>query len=322
MSQNTGLKFLSFIIALILWSYVRITLGGFGQTKISQLEVQVPLILKGNTSLIVYERGTDTITVTLRGDSRIIETLRGSLVSAFIDIETLQAGSHVPEVRVVAPAGVEILSKKPASVPLSLSTYMVREVPARVVTQGKVKKGYELGTPSISPNTIKLEGPEALLLQVSSVLVNVPIQNREKSFSAQAQTLEAVNENSTAVMAKSIKMNPKEVSVLIPIERTESLLNLPVTLEKVKFGQVPGYTYTTEIEPQFVQVGSRLPEGEPEPTGLTTESYTFPASGKVQQKQLRLTPIEGIEFKGTREVTIRLIPTKIEKPKPQPSPTP
>lgn len=323
MGQNSGLKLLAFVIAVILWAYVRITLGGFGQAKVTQLAMRVPLELRGgDAGPIVYERSTDTIEVTLKGDSRIVDTLKEGLVSAFIDVDDLQPGTQFPEVQVVVPAGIQILKKEPASVSLSLSPYMVKEVPLRVAVSGKVKSGYDVGVPSVSPEVIKLEGPEALLTQVVAVHAKVPLQSREKSFAAQVHSLEAINENQTAVMGtgRSISFSPKEVTVLVPIERAEEMLNLPVILDRVNFDPLPGYRYETLVEPKIVLVGSRLPEGVEPPTSLSTQSLTFPSSKEPQTREVFLAPVEGLEFKGTEKVTVKLIPTKISKPSASPSP--
>lgn len=322
MGQNSGLKLLAFVIALILWAYVRITLGGFGQSKVTQLEMRVPLELRGETSLLPYERSVDTIEVTVKGDSRIVDSLKGGLVSAFVVLDDMQAGTQFPEVQVVVPAGIQILKKEPASVSLSLSPYMVKEVPVKVATQGKAKSGYNVGVPSVAPETVKLEGPEALLTQVVAVNAKVPLENREKSFSVQVHSLEAINENDTAVMGtgRSIRFSPKEVTALIPVERAEELLNLPVILDRVNFEPKPGYSYETVVEPKIVLVGSRLPEGVEPPTNLSTESITFPSSTKPQSREVFLAPVEGLEFKGTEKVTVKLIPTRIAQPKPTASP--
>lgn len=312
------------MIALILWAYVRVTTGGFGQSKITQMEIRVPLQLKGDTSLITFERSHDTIAVSLRGDSRIVENLDERMVSAFVVMDDVQAGTHYPEVQAVAPAGVQVLGSNPSSVTLRLSAPMVKEVPLAVNIAGHAKKGYYVGEPSLSNKTIRIEGPEALVAQVRQVSVRVPLEGREKGFSLQAFSLIAVNENGTEVMGSgnSISFSPREVTVSVPIERTETMLNLPVALDKVKIAQVSGYSIKTEIVPELVLVGSRLPEGVEPPSNLSTESISFPASTKVQERVVKLTPVEGLEFKNTKTVVVRLTPTKIAKPTPKPSPTP
>ena len=61
-----------------------------------------------------------------------------------------------------------------------------------------------------------------------------------------------------------VRTVPKEPS--ISQERTDTLRYLPVDLMSVNFDPVPAWTYTVEVEPQFVQVVNRLPEGvEPPP---------------------------------------------------------
>ena len=155
MNQTNGLKILAMVISIILWAYVRVTQGGVTQNTITQLELRVPLETKGGGSnLIPFEKSADTITLVLRGDSEVVTELREGLVRAYVDLEGMAAGSNWPEVQVLVPAGVQILSKDPSSVNVHLSPLMVKEVPIKIATAGAPKKGFKVGTPIFSPNIV------------------------------------------------------------------------------------------------------------------------------------------------------------------------
>ena len=233
MNQTNGLKILALVISIILWAYVRVTQGGVTQNTITQLELRVPLETKGGGSnLIPFEKSADTITLVLRGDSEVVTELREGLVRAYVDLEGMAAGSNWPEVQVLVPAGVQILSKDPSSVNVHLSPLMVKEVPIKIATAGAPKKGFKVGTPIFSPNIVKLEGPEELVGQVNVVMGVVPVDGLGETIALIVNNLVPLNENETAVMGtdSALRLAVREVRVTIPIEQEQTLETLPVAL--------------------------------------------------------------------------------------------
>ena len=315
MNQTNGLKLLAFLIAVILWAYVRVTVGGVTQNSITQLELQIPLEMKGQAPhLIPYERSSDTIKLTLRGDSEVVTELRQGLVRAYVDLENMSAGSAWPEVQVLVPAGVHILNVDPNSVNVRLSPEMVKEVPIKIETAGAPKEGYKVGIPLFEPKTVKVDGPEELVTQVNFVSGVVPVDDFGESVVLAVNNLVPVNANNTAVMGtdSSLRLATREVRVTIPIERRESVENLPILTENVKVNKQPGYTYDLVTEPQYVQISTTL-NGESLPSGVQATAITLsPVGETMEEVAVDLMSHDGIRFVGASKVTIKVIPKKIE----------
>lgn len=314
MNQTNGLKILAMVISIILWAYVRVTQGGVTQNTITQLELRVPLETKGGGSnLIPFEKSADTITLVLRGDSEVVTELREGLVRAYVDLEGMAAGSNWPEVQVLVPAGVQILSKDPSSVNVHLSPLMVKEVPIKIATAGAPKKGFKVGTPIFSPNIVKLEGPEELVGQVNVVMGVVPVDGLGETIALTVNNLVPLNENETAVMGtdSALRLAVREVRVTIPIEQEQTLETLPVALKNVKVEKQPGYEYELDVSPEFVQVSTTL-TADQLPESLQVKPYTFKPKGpRVQEVDVELNPGEGLTLVGGSRVTLTLRPKKI-----------
>ena len=314
MNQTNGLKILALVISIILWAYVRVTQGGVTQNTITQLELRVPLETKGGGSnLIPFEKAADTITPVLRGDSEVVTELREGLVRAYVDLEGMAAGSNWPEVQVLVPAGVQILSKDPSSVNVHLSPLMVKEVPIKIATAGAPKKGFKVGTPIFSPNIVKLEGPEELVGQVNVVMGVVPVDGLGETIALIVNNLVPLNENETAVMGtdSALRLAVREVRVTIPIEQEQTLETLPVALKNVKVEKQPGYEYELDVSPEFVQVSTTL-TADQLPESLQVKPYTFKPKGpRVQEVDVELNPGEGLTLVGGSRVTLTLRPKKI-----------
>ena len=301
------------MLAVILWAYVKATQGGLTQKVESQLQLQIPLEIKGSgTSLIPFEKSADKVEVTLRGDSEIVTDLREGLVRASVDVEALVAGSHWPEVQVLVPAGVHILDVKPSSVNVRLSPPMLKEVAVKIETAGKPKDGFQAMLPNFEPRMVKIQGPEALVSQVSHVIGLVPLDNEDSSISVSVTNLTPVNENGTAVMASdsSIRMTPRKVSATIPVEIKETLHTLPVLLDNVRVEGSDKFTYKIEVKPQFVQVNSRLLKTQALPLGLKTKELVINMASQSRTVEVSLESVEGLIPVGNGIVEIVVNPKK------------
>lgn len=312
MRENTGLKALAVLLALILWAYVRVTVGGVTQKVMSQLVLQVPLETRGaGSNLIPYEKSADTITLTLRGESATVTDLREGLVRAYVDVADMVTGSHWPEVQVLVPPGVQILAIEPKSVNVKLSPPMFKEVAVMVEGTGEPKAGFKALKPSFEPRTVRLQGPEALLSQVEKVTCLVPVDGLDESFSLSLHNLTPVNDNGNAVMGidSSIRMTPRKIQATIPIEAMETIHSLPVILNNIKVDEKAGYSYDIEVVPQFVQVRTAASDLKL-PDGLSTKSLRFPATNVVQEREVDLSLTEGMTAVGSNKVKVRLLPRK------------
>jgi YbbR domain-containing protein len=311
--ENSGIKALALVLALILWAYVRVTVGGVTQKVMSQLVLQVPLETRGaGSSLIPYEKSADTITITLRGEAAVVSELREGLVRAYVDVADMVSGSHWPEVQVLVPQGVQILTTEPKSVNVKLSPPMFKEVSVQVESTGEPKAGFKALKPSYEPRTVRLQGPEALLSQVDRVTCLVPVDGLDESFSLSIHNLTPVNANGNAVMGidSSIRMAPRKISATMPIEATESIHSLPVILNNITVEEKAGYAYDIEVVPQFIQVRTQVRDRKALPDGLATETVSFPPSSEILEREVALRSVDGLTTVGNNKVKVRLLPRK------------
>ncbi len=309
MKKNTGLKVLAMVIAMILWAYVRVTVGGYSQNIMSQLELQVPLELRGgNSNLIPYESSADTVSLIVRGSADVVGELREGLVRAYVDIESMVAGSHWPEVQVLVPPGVQILAKTPGSVNVKLSSPMVKEAQVSVETAGSPRTGFQVGEPVFNPRSVKLQGPEALVAQVRRVTAVVPVDGLEQSVTLAVSNLIPENENGTAVMGtdNTIRVTPREVVATIPIYREETIRPVSVGFGNVRIEQREGFTYELEASPERVSLRLDDEQDRPLPKEVLTVSVFFPISDEPQERTVPLIKPEGFSLTEPDAVTIRL----------------
>lgn len=315
MKQTNGLKALALIIAVILWAYVRVTVGGVTQNQVTQLELKIPLETKGaGTNLIPFEKSADTITVTVRGESDLVNELGEGMVRAFVDLKDVAAGSAWPEVQVIVPGDITIMNIDPKSVNVRISPLMAKEVPIRIDVSGKPKPGFKAGKPLYEPTAVKIEGPEELVRQVAEVRGGVQVDGLSESFSALAKNLVAVSETGALVVSRdvAIRFEVREVHVTVPIEQRQTLESVALGLDQVKVDEEPGYRYEIEMEPQFVQVSSSLVAGTL-PKIIQVPPVTLKPNGpEVVSKVIDLPSIEGVNYVGSEQVRLTLIPFKIE----------
>lgn len=314
MKPAHGIKMLAVVIAVILWVYVRVTVGGVTQNVITQLELRIPLETRGGeTNMIPFEKSTDTIRLTLRGDSDVVTELREGLVRAYVDLEGMAPGSNWPEVQVLVPAGVQILEIDPGSVNVRLSPLMVKDVPVVIETEGKPRSGFKAGRPIFTPDIVRIEGPEELVRQVSVVSGSIPLAGLTDSIAITVNNLVPLNDNGTTVMGSdsAIRLGTKEVRATVPIEHEVTVDTLPVLLENLKVKKQPGYVYLDlDVSPEFVQVSSSLPRDEL-PNGIQVAPFMMEPKGtEVLTVNVPLKPTSDISLVGTSHVTLTLRPRR------------
>ncbi|MBI3925799.1 MAG: hypothetical protein HY319_09680 [Armatimonadetes bacterium] len=311
MRQNLGLQILSLVIAVFLWAFVRVTHQGSFQTEaIAQITLDLPLQLQGKEpNLIPYEYSADRVRVTLRGKPDVVQSLREGLVKAYINLAGLVEGTHVPEVKVLAPPDVQVIDKEPASVTLKISPLVGKNLPVNIIVTGAPAEGMVVGTAAVEPSEVKLRGPAALLAEVVEVKGQVALNGQSQAYSVEVADLRPVNENGTVVQGTNypLALRPASVTVTVPIEARGSSIAVPVEVHP-KADNLVHFT----VEPEYVTV--RVAEGGRAPRALSTEPVSFGRVTTRQTRTVRLVPPAGVEILGQDSVVVEAIPSPEETP--------
>jgi len=158
MSENLGLKALSFAIALGLTAYQR------GSENEQQRTVPVELIVRLPPTEAHRELMTvvpPSIHVTVRGSTRALDQL---IQSGVPPVEVDLRGGDVPAIRFegdmfAMPPGVKVNIIDPASIQLEWQNVVERSVPIQASVTGPVAGGYIVQSVKVDPTSILVMGP-------------------------------------------------------------------------------------------------------------------------------------------------------------------
>jgi len=171
-THNWFLKIVSLLLATMLWVAIA------SETS-SEVGLEVPLEYRNIPSqLEITGDTTNTVRVRLRGASNLVKEISAKDVTAILDLDGMKAGEKVVSItpqNVQVPFGAEVVRVNPSRVRFSLERTMSKLVPVVPTIEGLPAEGYELGTVSMSPSKVQVEGPESRVRTLESV-PTLPIQ--------------------------------------------------------------------------------------------------------------------------------------------------
>jgi len=170
MSKDWLLKFVSLVLAIILWYFVG------GEDKIDK-NVMVPIeIINLPRDLAISNQFKKEIEVTVSGPRSLILEMANRAVTRQVDLLTATPGTmviendakHIPVLR-----GIPVQRIQPSSIILSLDKLIQKQFPVEARTTGRVAHGYYLKSLKTEPEVITITGPHTTLSQVDHFFTKV-----------------------------------------------------------------------------------------------------------------------------------------------------
>ncbi len=180
--NNLGLKLLSFAIALLAWSYLRLTPNPVIAARFVQ-RVSVPIATTGLPAEEIAHFAERFAAISI-DVPRAGADFRPETVRAVLNLEGRGPGVYNVPVEVIAPK-LEIKSLSPASVTLSIERIEERSIPVAVRYTGDARRGVVVARVSLEPANAVLRAPTSELQRVQSLRVDVP-------FAAAPSTIDAM----------------------------------------------------------------------------------------------------------------------------------
>lgn len=111
------------------------------------------------------------------------------------------------------PNGVDVVSIQPSAVEVVIEEFVRKEVPVRVVVEGKPKEGYMVGAPVVNPSRVYVTAAESVLNRVAEAVVRVNVDGKDRTVSGEYE-LVPVDQEGGVVEATTM---PATVSVEVPV---------------------------------------------------------------------------------------------------------
>jgi|ERR1051325_1746785 YbbR domain-containing protein len=182
--EDWALKLLALAITIVLW------LGITGQNKSVTLRVNgVQLNFLRPPGLELSNDPPTTVDVIFNGSKDKLDRLEPRELIANVDLTDQKAGErifrlNVNRVKMDLQEDVKIQGFHPASVPIRLEPTVEMPLNVEVKFEGKLPEGYELGTVTVNPATVRLRGPvDHINALRKATTESVWLDGRKESFS-------------------------------------------------------------------------------------------------------------------------------------------
>jgi YbbR domain-containing protein len=176
--RNLGLKFLSTLVAILLWLVVA---GERVVERVMRAPVEFQNLPAG---LELVGNPPDTVEVRLRGSSGALSRMAAGDMSAVIDLATARPGRrlfHITQNQVNVPYGIEIVQVGPSTLTMEFEMSAIRRVKVEPDIDGHPADGYEITSVKSDPDSVEVAGPETPLKRLVAAItepVSVTDQTR------------------------------------------------------------------------------------------------------------------------------------------------
>ncbi len=261
MSRHTLLKLLSFVFAIMLWSYVISSSPSITRTKtIGDLTGYV----SGQATLDIYKLALLTdptaalsnISVQVQVPQASYSQVTSDNVQVTLDISSVRiAGTQEVPLKATSSYG-KVVSIYPSSLTLTFETRDSRSVPVQVFLSGMADTGYWYNTVRYNPQQITVTGATSLVQSITSARVICDVTDRKTSFlDARAFTL--IDETGAEITQTMLNPSASSITIGVDIYPTKEL-EVSTATDDVLVGQVAdGYQIEAiSIQPETVTVAA------------------------------------------------------------------
>lgn len=244
-SRDWMLKFISLILAIILWFYVG------GEDRVDK-NVMIPVeIINLPRDLVISNQFKKEIEVSVSGPRALILEMNKKAVTRQVDLSSATPGSMVIENGnhdIPVPRGVTVQRVQPSSIILSLDKLVQKELPVSARTVGRLADGYYIKSLKTEPNVITITGPLTTLSMVDELFTKAINLSGVKS-SAQLQVPLELD----PVIVELIGETSVTANLVVGVE-TET-----VTIENAKVYAVIGGE-ARDVVPPVVEITANIPK--------------------------------------------------------------
>lgn len=189
------------------------------------------------------------IKVTISGRRSDIIRVSAEDIIVQVDLSGYGTGEVKVPIYVQVPVGVTLKDYAPKEILFKFDKIVGRERPVTVETIGKLPEGYVLGTPTVKPQSVVVEGPSTWLKSLSKVVATVDVSNITDEDINVTVPVKLVDDEGNDVRGISTKQN--SVDVTIPVFRVK---RVPIEMETVN--QLPdGYEIVDlKLNPSYIDI--------------------------------------------------------------------
>lgn len=249
--ERLGTLLLALVLAIIVWAVSEQQQNPLETRTISSVAIEA----RGLPDNLVYIDSTTsfpTVDVRVRAPRSILEGVTSNNLGLFIDLSGAQAGRQEISIEddPTLP-NVEVLDKSPSAVVVRLEARIDQEIPVVANILDTPPFGYEAGGTIIEPTSVVISGPASLVNTVQHAEIAVRLLDARSDVNV---TNFVTLRNKNGAIVTGLAVEPRTVSVTVPIAQTEGVRELTV-VPRVTGQPAPGYQWVgVSVDPPSVRI--------------------------------------------------------------------
>src|SRR4051812_3622513 len=165
--NEAGLRVLSIALAIGLWFFVNAGERG------SVIPLTVPISYRSlPAGMAIMNHPPDFVTIEVAGPRTLLSLLEPERLSLRLDLRGIAPGQSdfkIFPTMFNVPRGTNVTRVSPDQISLDFDRLVSREVPVKLVLEGKVAEGFRIASIDVRPPTVTINGPSRNVSQISQV---------------------------------------------------------------------------------------------------------------------------------------------------------
>ncbi len=225
LTNNIGLKILSVVFAFLLWLIVvsvddPVTVKTFSMIPVELTNEQV---ITSQGSVYEVVDNSDVVSISVTAKRSVLDTLSRDNFKAFADMSRLD-GTMIPiEVKATKYADrIDNITLRNKNVKIAIEGLLARQFNIKVRTSGDISQGCIIGNMYTDKNVVKVSGPESIVSQIDSAVVDVDVSGMTSDIST-AENIVLYDAQNKEISQNELTLSRESVNVTVEIWNTKEI---------------------------------------------------------------------------------------------------
>lgn len=221
----------SVLIASIFWLYVRVAVDPTQTEVIRNVRVELSgvNILTGQ-NLAVAELSDRTVDLRVRAPSSVLDNLIRYRQNLYVslDVSRCGEGENRLTIREVWPNNIvniedaTVLSRDPDTITVTVERLYARSFPVEFQLDGRVARGYQMGTPVLEPETVNVSGPVEQVNRIARVVAVLEDSSLSERYTGDLP-LTLLDRENEPLTGLEVTLSTETAYAVVPVGRTKEV---------------------------------------------------------------------------------------------------
>lgn len=266
----------------------------------------VPVVVRGiEAGLALSAASAETVDVQGRAPESFWETGSEADFEVFVDLARLGPGQHVVDVQGKSLRDEALVTGvMPEQITVDLARVISKTVTVRAEVMDSAAVGYDWGTPSAVPPQVQLKGLEQYVDAAVSAVA--PTYLRGAKSTVERRVAVSVRDSSDQPLGNLIELEPRMVTVTVPIEQRAGYRDLPV---RARWEGQPAEGYRiseVSVDPSTVTVFGSPVVVQEIPGYVEADAVSIDEADAEVLERVALIVPENVSVLGVQSVLVRV----------------